>query len=651
MLLEAGADPDKEDSEGMTALAYGIISGNIEVINLLAPVTTAGVDQIIIKLAQSSLNIEGELEKYLRKINDDAKMNLLLEKSSLYGNDKLLDFLLNKSNHVWSEDAVRKALENAIKTDKGKPVQTLQEYCKKKNFPLDSLRPLFGQRGMRNVAKVLGVPLSKAPKHKYNILEKVPKSEEFDYAQLMKQMCTLVQETYPTASGKLIGFETLIKHLHAQIVHYKGKHLEENKCPDNCSQKTDCRRIRDVLFLLDQIVKKMSDEFPIFKDVISIVVGSLKEQTKIGKIDESDVLLVWKDEKYKKYFEFEYKQQKLLVKKRDYQYNEQKSKWVGVDLELPDELRPFVTEEGTEDWYSCETRDYYGYFDTTKYFITFMEQFYKTIESGTLSLPKGLKLSTKFVPCEVCKNEDYKTPLYVRCRHDPGCEEHAKKKDDPNYKESCQCRNFTSPCLSWSKIGVVLHLEFVNDDGSVLNLDVDVSPPSIQVDRKRNWRGEYVEPPFDGSNAVKRAWLEQMRMPGWLTEWIKTEDMSEGATDDDQGAVRLRFINPEEVIAERTILFLDENTLKGNKLLVYIVMKILKKCTDAKLQSFKMKFAVHNALANARYENEDVGTSLDRVLRYWTVRDKFNGVEETLANIGVKRVEVKEDGLLFVMDN
>ena len=67
-------------------------------------------------------------------------------------------------------------------------------------------------------------------------------------------------------------------------------------------------------------------------------------------------------------------------------------------------------------------------------------------------------------------------------------------------------------------------------------------------------------------------------------------------------------------------------------------MKILKKCT------------VHNALANARYETEDVGTSLDRVLRYWTVRDKFNGVEETLANIGVKRVEVKEDGLLFIMD-
>ena len=42
-------------------------------------------------------------------------------------------------------------------------------------------------------------------------------------------------------------------------------------------------------------------------------------------------------------------------------------------------------------------------------------------------------------------------------------------------------------------------------------------------------------------------------------------------------------------------------------------MKILKKCTDAKLTSFKMKFAVHNALAHIRYETEDVGVSLERV--------------------------------------
>ena len=204
-----------------------------------------------------------------------------------------------------------------------------------------------------------------------------------------------------------------------------------------------------------------------------------------------------------------------------------------------------------------------------------------------------------------------------------------------------------------------MHLEFVNDDdGTILNLDVDVSPPSIPFSRGKTrdkWgivKGE--EPEFDGSNAAKRAWLEKMRMPGWLTEWIKTEDMSDGASEDSSRSIRLRFINPEEVIVEQCILFLkggDPNgkggTLSGNKLLVYVIMKILKKCTDAKLQSFKIKFAVFNALAHSRYETGDIGTSLERVLRYLTLRGKFDGVHPELAKIGVKKIKVEKNGLTF----
>ena len=131
MLLEAGADPDKEDSDGMTALAFGIVSGNIEVVNMLAPVTTAGVDQIIIKLTESNLNIEGEVLKYLNKIQSEEWLNLLLEKSSLYGNEKFLDYLLNKSQYVWSNVAIMKAVENVILTHKVKPVKLLKKYFQK----------------------------------------------------------------------------------------------------------------------------------------------------------------------------------------------------------------------------------------------------------------------------------------------------------------------------------------------------------------------------------------------------------------------------------------------------------------------------------------------------------------------------------------
>ena len=64
-----------------------------------------------------------------------------------------------------------------------------------------------------------------------------------------------------------------------------------------------------------------------------------------------------------------------------------------------------------------------------------------------------------------------------------------------------------------------------------------------------------------------------------------------------------------------------------------------------------MKFAIHNALENSRYETGDIGTSLERVLRYWTVRDKFRGVHPYLESIGVEKVEVLKDGILFVMNS
>ena len=96
-------------------------------------------------------------------------------------------------------------------------------------------------------------------------------------------------------------------------------------------------------------------------------------------------------------------------------------------------------------------------------------------------------------------------------------------------------------------------------------------------------------------------------------------------------------------------MFLNENTLSGNKLLVYIILKILKKCTDAKIQSFQLKFAVHTALSNARYQTENIGESLHRVLRYRTIRGKFSGVEKSLADLGVKKVQVTYSGLHFVM--
>ena len=65
--------------------------------------------------------------------------------------------------------------------------------------------------------------------------------------------------------------------------------------------------------------------------------------------------------------------------------------------------------------------------------------------------------------------------------------------------------------------------------------------------------------------------------------------------------------------------------------------------------SFKMKYALDRSLDGKKYETMDIGTSLERVMRYWTVRDKFNGVQPDFKEIGVSRVSVSQQGLVFEM--
>ena len=77
------------------------------------------------------------------------------------------------------------------------------------------------------------------------------------------------------------------------------------------------------------------------------------------------------------------------------------------------------------------------------------------------------------------------------------------------------------------------------------------------------------------------------------------------------------------------------------------MLKIMKLCSKADIESFKMKYAMDRCLDDSKYEKADIGSSLERVLRYWTLRGKFDGVHPDLAKIGVKRVKVDKEGLTF----
>ena len=62
---------------------------------------------------------------------------------------------------------------------------------------------------------------------------------------------------------------------------------------------------------------------------------------------------------------------------------------------------------------------------------------------------------------------------------------------------------------------------------------------------------------------------------------------------------------------------------------------------------FQLKFAVDQALNDKKYEEGDIGSSLQRVMKYWTVRDKMNSVHEELEEEGVTKIEVTQEGLQF----
>ena len=61
-----------------------------------------------------------------------------------------------------------------------------------------------------------------------------------------------------------------------------------------------------------------------------------------------------------------------------------------------------------------------------------------------------------------------------------------------------------------------------------------------------------------------------------------------------------------------------------------------------------MKFAVDRSLDGKKYEKEDIGESLVRVLKYWTMRDKFSGVHPDLSKMGVTGVRVTQEGFEFI---
>merc|ERR1719234_879795 len=141
---------------------------------------------------------------------------------------------------------------------------------------------------------------------------------------------------------------------------------------------------------------------------------------------------------------------------------------------------------------------------------------------STLVLPSEFSmchLSTSFHPCTKCMTTGLRGLQVMRCRHKSNCEQHKRCSCEESSKceclDECGCREYASPSLTWSKVGVVLHLQWREEDGTLLTIDCDLNCPTWPTHTR-----------FNGSTANASDYLIRELPVGWLDEFSKLESMT-----------------------------------------------------------------------------------------------------------------------------
>ena len=100
-------------------------------------------------------------------------------------------------------------------------------------------------------------------------------------------------------------------------------------------------------------------------------------------------------------------------------------------------------------------------FNSEDFFSFFIASVHNIISN--LTLPTGFtmsKLTTQFSPCIKCMRMVQGKAQAYRCKHTMDCSVHqqCRCQDEEKCSCLCACKQFTSPSLTRSKVGAVLHL-------------------------------------------------------------------------------------------------------------------------------------------------------------------------------------------------
>ena len=99
----------------------------------------------------------------------------------------------------------------------------------------------------------------------------------------------------------------------------------------------------------------------------------------------------------------------------------------------------------------------------------------------------------------------------------------------------------------------------------------------------------------------------------------------------------------------QSLLFMDQDTLRGTRKDVYVLMKVLKYITGSSAKSFELKWIIDTIFWNNKAPAMDkIGQALQEVMRHRTVRGTFGGVHQDLQSLGVTAVVVGENDVEFV---
>ena len=94
--------------------------------------------------------------------------------------------------------------------------------------------------------------------------------------------------------------------------------------------------------------------------------------------------------------------------------------------------------------------------------------------------------------------------------------------------------------------------------------------------------------------------------------------------ENDSWLCRLKKVNDNLVMPAEYLTFMTGLTLDGSRLLLYVLLKIIKRLMDAPVKSFMMKIAVAEMCRNNAPDENNLGAVALQVMKHNLLKGKWN---------------------------